>query len=345
MISHYQEIAKKIEQNIANQTYGDMLPPLRELSKQFNVSLSTIQKALSVLSKRSLIVADSTRGVRIVYRPKSKIIGVFCNFRKGSSSDVVVQSLRRAIEKDGYEAIFVDIPEKVCNEPGGAFWRYGWADGYVSLYGTSDTKIDLCLQNFDLPVVTANHAYRNGPLHCVDFDHRRLVRELAEGLYKRGYRRIALSFTICSKLISEEVNAEFSAFLSNHNLSCRPEWLTGASESDIEIPREARIARQFEEMLNQEAECPEAIICFHHGLKFAVALAAQYGLIPGSDIVLAGTGRGDTPQPGVLPVEFSYHALANGLWEQLKKHLANPGKPETLWIPPPPIDWRNIPEK
>ena len=340
MAIQYKLVADEIGRNIAARRYGDTLPPVRELSEQFQVSLHTVQRALQVLSQRSLVVADSTRGIRIIHRPASKIIGIFCNFRKGNSNDLVVTTLRKLIEADGYEAIFVDVPEKVCNEVDGAFWRYGWADGYISLYGTSDTNIDLCLQSFKLPVVTANFAYRKADLSCVDFDHRKLVRELAEGLYERGFRKIALSFTICSRRISEEVNAEFSAFLHRHALSVLPGWTTEGCEEDIRVPREARIARQFEAMFGNADERPEAIICFHHGLKFAAALAAQYGLELGRELVLAGTGRNDFAAPGVLPVEFSYEELAAGLWQLLKSRLDKPNAPsETVRLPPPEICW------
>ena len=343
MAIQYKLVADEIGRNIAAQRYGDTLAPVRELADQFQVSLHTVQRALQVLSQRSLVVADSTRGIRIIHRPSSRIIGVFCNFRKGNSNDLVVRALRRLIEADGYEAIFVDIPEKVCNEVDGVFWRYGWADGYISLYGTSDTNIDLCLQSFRLPAVTANHAYRKADLSCVDFDHCRLLRELAEGLYARGFRKIALSFTICSRRISEEVNAEFAAFLSRYGLSVPPEWITEGCEQDIKIPREARIARQFAAMLESPENRPEAIICFHHGLKFAAALAQQYGVELGKELTLAGTGSGDLAMPGVLPVEFSYQELAAGLWQLLKKHLNQPNAPsETVRLPPPEIRWESV---
>ena len=344
MAVQYKLVAEEIGRNIAARRYGDTLPPLRELSEQFQVSLQTVQRALRLLSQRSLVAADSTRGIRIIQRPQNKIIGVFCNFRKGNSSDTVVQSLRKQIEADGYEAIFLDVPEKVCNEVDGAFWRYGWADGYISLYGTSDTNIDLCLKSFNLPVVTANHAIRRTRLSCVDFDHCGLVRDLAGGLYERGYRRIALSFTIGSKLISDEVNAAFRSFCDERSLELPPHWVTSSSAEDMKIQREVRIAQQFEQILGNKDMRPEAIICFHHGLKFAAALAAQYDLVLGKDLVLAGTGLGDVASSGVLPVEFSYHDLAGGLWKQLKKQIDDPAaeKDITVFLPPPEIDWSKL---
>ena len=343
MTPQYKTIADEIAQNIATHKYMNTLPPLRELSKLFNVSLHTIQLALGELSKRALIVSDSTRCVRIIQHPSSKIIGVFCNFRKGNSNDAVVLALRRLIEADGYEAIFVDVPEKVCNEVDGAFWRYGWADGYISLYGTSDTNIDIGLQSFGLPVVTANHAEHKAALSCVDFDHSLLLHELAEGLYERGYRRIALSMTICSHKISDEVNEAFAAFRERHGLPLIGSWITRSHESDIQISREARIAQHFEQMLGGEDK-PEAIICFHRGLKFAAALASQYNLELGKDLVLVGTGRNDTPAKGIMPVEFSYQALAAKLWQVLKKHILNKkAQMEIIRIPPPTLDWTDIP--
>ena len=109
MAIQYKLVADEIGRNIAARRYGDTLPPVRELSEQFQVSLHTVQRALQVLSQRSLVVADSTRGIRIIHRPASKIIGIFCNFRKGNSNDLVVTTLRKLIEADGYEAIFVDV--------------------------------------------------------------------------------------------------------------------------------------------------------------------------------------------------------------------------------------------
>ncbi len=343
MAAQYKLVAEEIGRNIAARRYGDTLPPLRELSEQFQVSLHTVQRALRLLSQRSMVAADSTRGIRIIQHPQSKIIGILCNFRKGNSNDTIVQSLRSQIEADGYEAIFVDVPEKVCNDVDGAFWRYGWADGYISLYGTSDTMIDHCLNSFKLPVVTANRAVRDTELPCVDFDHCQLVRDLASGLYARGYRKIALSFTICSQLIADDVNRALAEFKYQHGLEDHAHWSTTSSKEAVKLPREVRIAQQFEQIFSDKDHLPDAVICFHSGLKFAAALTTQYGLEPGKDLVLAGTGRGDIPSAGVLPIEFSYRELAAGLWNSLKMQLNDPAKKcREILIAPPEIDWSKL---
>ena len=340
----YVQIADQLTQKIIEQAYFDRLPPVRDLAQEYNVSLRTIQKALELLAQRTLIVADSTRGVRVIHRPASRVIGVFCNFRKGNSSDLLVQSLRRRIEADNYEAIFIDVPEKVCQDENSAIWRYGWADGYISLYGTSDFAIDRCLNNFDLPVVTANLGKdRNIP--CVDFDHSLLLSGLLEGLYKKNYRKFALSFTICSERISNTVEAAFRDFLNTHQLPVLEPWITRSSEEAISTPRDARIAKQFETIFST-AEKPDAIICFHHGMSFAKALIGSMDLKLGRDIVLAGTGKGDIPEPGFLPVEFSYEDLAEGLWKSLKKQLnGQQAVPQTHLLPPQEINWQFIEKK
>jgi len=337
----YVQIAEQLTQKIIGQDYFDRLPPVRELAAEYNVSLRTIQKALELLAARTLIVADSTRGMRIIHRPQSRVIGVFCNFRKGNSSDILVQSLRRRIEADNYEAVFIDVPDKVCQDENSALWRYGWADGYISLYGTSDLAIDRCLKNFDLPLVTANMA-RGRELPCVDFDHAGLARQLLNGLYQRNCRKFALSFTICSGSISDSVNDEFRRFAAEHDLELPEQWLTCGQESDIFIPREARITRQFEQIFST-VEKPDAVICFHHGMEFAKSMIKGLNFTLGKDIILAGTGKNDLPDQGFLPVEFSYDRLAAALWEALKKQLTGEQiNPAPQLLPPSEIEWKFV---
>ncbi|MBE6379527.1 MAG: GntR family transcriptional regulator [Lentisphaerae bacterium] len=339
----YVEIADQLTGKITGKVYYDRLPTVRELAAEYNVSLRTIQKALELLTQRTLIVADSTRCMRIVHRPQSRVIGVFCNFRKGNSSDVLVQSLRRRIESDDYEAVFIDVPDKVCQDENSALWRYGWADGYISLYGTSDLAIDRCLKNFELPVVTANLG-RGRELPCVDFDHALLMRKLTEGLYKRGFRKIALSFTICSERISEAVKHEFREFLKQKQLTVPEQWISGACEADVCIPKEARIAKQFESIFAQN-DTPEAVICFHHGMKFAQALLNGMRPELTGRVILAGTGKGELPEPDFLPVEFSYDALAGELWQTLKSQLGGKKQSGLKLLPPPEINWHVISNK
>ena len=341
----YRQIADELAERIALRDYHDQLPPLRELAREHGVSLRTIQNAVELLSKRTLVVSDSTRGFRILHHPASKVICVFCNFRKGNSNDVLIKALREYIEADGYEVVFVDVPAKVCTDPNSAFWRYGWADGYISLNGTSDYSIDRCLKSFHMSVLAANRAYRETPVSCVDFDHVLLLRQLVEGLVSRGYQRIALSFTICSRLIYDDVQAAFSELQKRYRLQEYPQWRPVPEfDTDVTVPREARIAEQFRRLLDAPFR-PEAIICYHKGMRFAKALAGEYGVELGKELQLLGTGYGESPSTGFLPVDFSYARLAQELWSTLHKMLREKSHEKTLLtlLPPDPIDFSYIP--
>ena len=338
--SKYHEIADDLARQISGNSYIDQLPPLRKLAREYNVSLRTVQKAVEILSQRTLVIADSTRGVRIIHHPSSKIIGIFCNFRKNGSNDELFRTLRQLIEADGYEAVFLDVPEKVCSDPCGAFWKYGWADGYISLNGTSDYAIDRCLQSFHMDVVSANRAFRDAPISCVDFDHASLLRSMVEALVARKHRKIALSFTICSARILEDVVGALHEMQKKYSLTIPPEWISNSKyDIDSKIPKEARIARQFDRILSGSQK-PDAIICYHRGMRFAKALVAGYGLALGRDIQLLGTGDGEVPEPGFIPIEFSYSALAKGLWHELRTVLQTKDrKSKQTFIEPGHIDF------
>ncbi len=343
----YLQIADDLAGRIALRDYYDQLPPLRDLAKEYGVSLRTVQNAVELLCQRTLVISDSTRGIRILHHPASKVICVFCNFRKGNSNDELIRTLRECIEADGYEVVFVDVPAKVCTDPSSAFWRYGWADGYISLNGTTDYLIDRCLKSFHMNVLAANRADRETPVSCVDFDHVLLLRQLVEGLVARGYRRIALSFTICSRLIYDDVQAAFDELRRQCHLVEYPQWRpVPERDTDIAIPREARIAEQFRRLLGGTYK-PEAILCFHKGMRFAKALVGEYGLELGTDLQLLGTGYGDTAAQGFIPVDFSYARLAQKLWTTLRQMLQekNPERVELELLPPEPIDFSSLPRK
>ena len=317
MPARYARIADELEQAIRSDEYHGRLPPVRDLARRHGVSLRTMHRALGRLGQRDLIRADSTRGNRILHHPKSKLIGVFCNFRKGRPSDTVIATLRQAIEADGHDGVFMDVPETVCANAKSVFWRYGWADGYIFLYGTADTEIGARLKEFNLPSVAANRGVRPVPVSCVDFDHVDMLRRFCIQLYSSGYRRIALSFTIPSRPIYDDAAEAFSDFLRDRGLKVPAAFLPRPEDIASDVPREIRIYRQFERFF-RAGESPDAIICFHRGMALARELATRFHRRLNEDIVLVGTGRDDLPGPGFLPVEFSYRRLAVELWEALK---------------------------
>ncbi|MBP1582575.1 MAG: LacI family DNA-binding transcriptional regulator, partial [Victivallales bacterium] len=332
---------------IALRNYYDQLPPLRDLAKEYGVSLRTVQNAVELLCQRTLVISDSTRGIRILRHPANKVICVFCNFRKGNSNDELIRTLRERIEADGYEVVFVDVPAKVCTDPSSAFWRYGWADGYISLNGTTDYLIDRCLKSFQMNVLAANRADRETPVSCVDFDHVLLLRQLVGELVRRGYRHIALSFTICSRLICDDVLAAFAELQREHGLVEYPQWrVDPVRDTDITIPREARIADQFRRLLGGVNK-PEAIICYHKGMRFVKALVGEYGLELGTDLQLLGTGYGDLPSRGFIPVDFSYVRLAQELWATLRQMIQGEESENAALrlLPPEPADFSFLPSK
>lgn len=309
------KIANEIESEIRQNRYHGKLPPLRQLADAYNVSLRTIQKALQPLNEKQLIVSDSTRGNIIIHHPPSGLIGVFCNFRKGRPSDTLIATLRDNIEKDGLEAIFLDVPETVVLNSNSTFWRYGWADGYVFLHGTADTDIWERLREFNLPSVAANRERRSSQVSCVDFDHVDLLTRLFEEFYQKGYRRIALSFTILSEAIFADAVSRYKELTRKRGCAA---YVPCPDDIDRTVSRDVRILQQFERFF-KAPEPPDAIICFHRGMQLARELVRQHG----SEIALAGTGHEETAGPNFLPLEYSYEALGSELWTTLKKQMSS----------------------
>jgi DNA-binding GntR family transcriptional regulator len=81
-IPHYFQVAQTIRRRIADGAYksGALLPPTRELEKDFGVSEITIRKALQILVEESAVVR--TRGIgTLVSRPKrNQEFDAFGNF-------------------------------------------------------------------------------------------------------------------------------------------------------------------------------------------------------------------------------------------------------------------------
>ena len=70
----YEEIAKKIEQQIEDDTYplSSRLPGENRLAKEFSVARPTLHKAICILEKKGLIESRPSVGNFVIKKPNKK---------------------------------------------------------------------------------------------------------------------------------------------------------------------------------------------------------------------------------------------------------------------------------
>ena len=88
----YIRIYENIKRQIMEGDYsiGDMLPPEPELEKRFNVSRTTIRKAMEILSREGFVVAKQGRGTRVL------------DYKTNQNLNLVT-SISETLRKQGYE--------------------------------------------------------------------------------------------------------------------------------------------------------------------------------------------------------------------------------------------------
>ena len=210
----FRAIAGDLQKQIAqgDLTVGRYLPTERELQDQFNVSRSTIRRALAHLVEQGWAHNVPSKGVIAGsgLRPlRSRRIALLDN--NCYVTQLLLASMKHRFHDMGFELVHIDGVQEVLMEDA---MRNALEDGVAGIivwpyqgFPDIDAVRDVCLQ---IPVVCLEHRIKGTNADLVTFDHFEMGRLATEHLIRNGCRKIAVTGMMD---MLEATHERFSGFM------------------------------------------------------------------------------------------------------------------------------------
>ncbi len=294
----YDEILKEIDSvGLGNFTY---LLSEKELCQKYDVSLTTVRRALEKLREEEIIIKIKGKGtivspkVRRIKMPYNRFIGVLY---------LSNEDRRKPVETKKYPEFVNPFGEKIYsaiyNALGGEYDLFltnpNQHDFYETFHesvlqrvdkimciGQVDKKLIEFLQSHGKCVIVYNYFYEDVDVCRVNNDERKKFLEMTQHFIDAGYRRIACING--SNQFSEYIERYlgYQEAIIKNKLSFEMsyvKWGNMTPESGYNFAKE----------LLSCAKRPEVIICANDGVAMGVYDALKdAGLVPGKDVVIAG---------------------------------------------------------
>ena len=135
----YIELSEQLERELRLGHFGEWLPNVRDLSRQFGVAKATMSRALRPLAERGLI-APSPGGTRITELARKRegvrvVVVVVDEDDTSIRQDELLQTLRRAAQEDNTELVFLSTTGQAIFRQF-KFWDASFCDGFIFVYST-----------------------------------------------------------------------------------------------------------------------------------------------------------------------------------------------------------------
>ncbi len=321
-------IADIIErQLIGNLKPDDRLPTLRSLSKQLEVSVSTLQSALAVLRQRGLVESRQGSGVYVVDRRTPLRVGILSELdlfdpRIGPHFRALAGGLRVRLAEMGLAPrMYVGHAEPglgASDEPTcPQFWEdaaRGDLAGAVILDVPSTDAWFQRIYGCPVPVVGALTPYTAGP------DLASIARAAVARLAEQGCQRLGL--------ISWHGEAAFIEAVKRHGLTTGEAWM----RTDLDPAVRGAGWEEFREIWSARGGRPDGLVILDDMLAADAQLAIlELGVRIPQDLRLAiSASRGVSPTIR-LPATFfevdpddAVNALADLMMKRLRGELTAP---------------------
>jgi DNA-binding LacI/PurR family transcriptional regulator len=259
----YTQLAKEIKTFLLEVTIVAQRITIREVAKEANVSISTVSKALNGVDvvrpetkERVLRVAQRLHYVpnlmgKQLKNNQTKMLGFYTTSIKGPYFSILVDSIAKEAEKQGYAVnVFLSTDKRVVLNSilGGA------VDGIIGFEDFLD-KNDLdAMEREKIKAVFIDRNIKSERFGSVVFDSYQKGKEATSYLYSLGHRRIAFISGITGVYDSDERLAGYHCALAEFGLIAR--------KSDIiqGYFEEERTKKAVSLFLQREKELPSAFV-------------------------------------------------------------------------------------
>ena len=332
-------MAAKLESAITAGRFasGVYLPPERDLAVAHGVAPMTARRALKILERGGLIVAEPRRGYRVLGRANDPAKGApIAYVLPGSAGEraaadgfsaPVLNELQRASARNGWSLLAVD-PEGRTDAEVIEQLRVGRACGVI--LGAINRELLARIREAGIPVITDDAWPEDVEVDAVMQDGFRGGMVAASWLVSRGHRRIAFlgpPVTGARPQIVERYSGALGA-LARAGLE-RPETVRAAGDADAEAKAVELLSRP---------DRPTGILALWRDIAVGTVRAARrLGLVIGQDLDIVGWSTQERYEAGfrqvlsggeVPPaVVWSVRELAETAVARLEQRRKNPGLP------------------
>ncbi|MDF3129499.1 GntR family transcriptional regulator [Kiritimatiellaeota bacterium B1221] len=283
-VTPYTAIKTKLRNRILSGQFGPggQLTPEMELCRQFNISRSTVRRAISELVEEGLLVRHQGRGTFVCFErteaQKHLLSILVCQFgHVAGAYDLCVKGAMEACASRGYELLVSNSQ----NNPHTAMDQVKRLNE-IRVAGTivmplqtgpdeADelAKVVQALHGADQQVVLADTYAPESEFPSVSSQNREAMYELTSQVIKMGHRKIAF---LTSHPIESVVEREegFRQAMAEHGLDVPPHYFLQTAGLDPVVQ-----GRQAVDVFLAMREPPEAIICLHDLIALNVLDACE----------------------------------------------------------------------
>ncbi|MFZ4507697.1 MAG: GntR family transcriptional regulator [Fimbriimonas sp.] len=303
---------------------GSLLPTEKALQEEFNVSRTTVRRALAELIRLGWAEAVPNRGVVAKIGPSnggSKQIAYIDD--KNWVHLALFFELSRILASNGYHLVQVDSCE--IGTQGAMEWAadQGFAAALVWPKTAFPDPEAVARIQAQMPVIAIDHGLDLCDTDLVMTDHMAGARDIVRHLIDLGRKRIAISGYM-SHL--DDFHLRFSGYMCAHfENKLMPEAhdfvFSSPNQRDVEDTRLLRFR------LNQPDRPDAVFVCHDMSVPAVVSAILGEGLRVPEDVAVVGFGN-DLPfaigNVGLTTISMNWHQVAEKLVERLFYRLAHP---------------------
>lgn len=217
------DLAEQLKERIIEAGhYQKRLPAIRQLADDFSVAPATMQRAVRELVIMGLVTPMGPKGnllnTKSNIRPKTGIIGIFCNSTGKMDNDPLINELQKIIKYEGKHPLLMTLPNQMINH-NDKFWATNWLDGYIFAYSTISKELAYELRQNGIPFVVANCCPEDFGANWVDFDKVGMFKDAISQLMNQGHKSIGISLpSIHLKSYRKYLNDNIRDILKEFNI-------------------------------------------------------------------------------------------------------------------------------
>ncbi|WFB36876.1 GntR family transcriptional regulator [Kiritimatiellota bacterium B12222] len=283
-VTPYTAIKNKLRNRILSGQFGPggQLTPEMELCRQFNISRSTVRRAISELVEEGLLVRHQGKGTYVSFQrseTQQHLLSILvCQFGHVLGAyDLCVKGAMSACAERGYELLVSNSQ----NNPYTALDQVKRLNE-IRVAGTivmplqtgpdeneELDKIVQALHGADQQVVIADTYAPESEFPSISSQNREAMHELTSYVIAMGHKKIAF---LTSHPIESVIEREegFRQAMAEHNLEIPPHYFLQTAGLDPAIQ-----GRQAVDVFMAMREPPEAIICLHDLIALNVLKACE----------------------------------------------------------------------
>ncbi|MFA6815412.1 MAG: hypothetical protein WCS73_03870 [Lentisphaeria bacterium] len=321
----YIDIAEMLKERIEVAYYQKRLPAIRQLADDFSVAPATMQRAVRELVIMGLVTPMGPKGnllnAKSNSRPKTGIIGIFCNFSGRIDNDPLLNGLQKMIKQEGKHPLLMTLPNQMINHDD-KFWISNWLDGYIFVYSTISKELAYELRQNGIPFVVANRCPENFGANWIDFDKVGMFRDAVSQLVNQGHKSIGVSLPLIRfKSYRKYLNDNIRDILKEFNIY-NPKLV---KNQNVNISNKKNAQQNAKYYMNLENPPTAIIIDTLPPNEFLTEFSKRK--IPYTPELMYIGDKSLFPLIECPAITFSYQSFAEQVWTLFKQVMENSNAP------------------